>query len=447
MDKVMDDLLNLMLRKSASVEYRLFEILRESQAGCYEIEGDDIRRLLQLNELAHSDADRYFSMIEQTGYHKCAYALLLLLTRDYYYVPMDDSFGGFIEKAGLKGLALIIKALLAEYVNLQNSAQDNGQLIMQIFRLRADVRPSLILTIVTILIYETQGALDVDTKNVPGAVIRQRKIDLLKKIIDAYNQGDQISTESFECFFGITQGWDVDGVRRAEETGRSLLSDEKYAAALMVSRQLELELSSREYEMLVLGALYHNSQASSWQERNWRTLSAYLVDAIASRDDAEDLWQRVSLAFVQALHRQSHRYYLGDSSNGCREEVYLCMLPNLVDKLLSAKRMGLAVQVWERAWNDCLTALYSWTLPVVPFYVAQLLFYHKVMDIPAGLCPRSSVQMLDELPLVFLPGGSIEDTANACLLTVSRECKKLERIKIQDPLLYHKLELFLANQK
>jgi hypothetical protein len=208
----------------------------------------------------------------------------------------------------------------------------------------------------------------------------------------------------------------------------------------MVSRQLMLVLPYAEYKMLILGALRHNSQASSWEERGWRTLSAYLADAIASIDDVEELWQKVALSYVQALHRQSHQYYLGASSNGCSGELYLCMLPNLVDRLLSAGRMELAARVWTRAWNECLTALYSWTLPIVPFHVAQLLFYHKVVDLPSGMCSKSSVQMLNELPSVFLPGGRIESTANACLSTLVRNCRNLERIKLYDPLLYQKLE-------
>ena len=447
MDKVNEDLFNLMAGKSASGEYCLFDVLQESRVGSCEIEGVDIRCLLQLNDLVRNDAERYFSMIEQTRHYECAYVLLLFLVREHFYSPMNDSFRDIVEKAGEKGLVLIVKAMLLEYLNPQDGAQDNGQLVMQILRLRADVRDSLILTIVLVLIYETQGALDGTLENLPRIAIRQRKLDLLKKVVDEYNKSSQISTDVFRQYFGIEKGWDVEEMRRAEETGKMLRFDERYAAALMVSRQLMLALPGAEYEMLILGALRYNSQASIWKERSWCTLSAYLADAIASIDDVEELWQKVALSYVQALHRLSHQYYLGDSSNGCSGELYLCMLPNLIDRLLSAGRMELATRVWTRAWNDCLTALYSWPLPIVPFHVTQLLLYHKVMGIPSDLCSRSSVQMLNDLPSVFLPGGYIENTANACLSTLSRNCKDFDQIKLDDPMLYQKLEHHLENCK
>ncbi len=447
MDKVNEDLFNLMAGKSASGEYCLFDVLQESRVGSCEIEGVDIRYLLQLNDLVRNDAERYFSMIEQTRHYECAYVLLLFLVREHFYSPMNDSFRDIVEKAGEKGLVLIVKAMLLEYLNPQDGAQDNGQLVMQILRLRADVRDSLILTIVLVLIYETQGALDGTLENLPRIAIRQRKLDLLKKVVDEYNKSSQISTDVFRQYFGIEKGWDVEEMRRAEETGKMLRFDERYAAALMVSRQLMLALPGAEYEMLILGALRYNSQASIWKERSWCTLSVYLADAIASIDDVEELWQKVALSYVQALHRLSHQYYLGDSSNGCSGELYLCMLPNLIDRLLSAGRMELATRVWTRAWNDCLTALYSWPLPIVPFHVTQLLLYHKVMGIPSDLCSRSSVQMLNDLPSVFLPGGYIENTANACLSTLSRNCKDFDQIKLDDPMLYQKLEHHLENCK
>lgn len=447
MDKVNEDLFNLMAGKSASGEYCLFDVLQGSRVGSCKIEGVDIRCLLQLNGLVQNDAERYFSMIEQTRHYECAYVLLLFLAREHFYSPMNDSFRDIVEKAGEKGLALIVKAMLLEYLNPQDGSQDNGQLVMQILRLRADVRASIILTIVLVLIYETQGALEGTTENMPRTAIRQRKFDLLKNVVDEYNKSSQIPADVFGHFFGIEKGWNVEEMRRAEETGKMLRFDERYAAALMVSRQLMLALPYAKYEMLILGALRHNSQASSWEERSWRTLSAYLADAIASIDDVEELWQKVALSYVQALHRQSHQYYLGASSNGRSGELYLCMLPNLVDRLLSAGRMELAARVWTRAWNDCLTALYSWTLPIVPFHVTQLLFFHKVMDIPSDLYSRSSVQMLNDLPLVFLPGGCIENTANACLSTLSRNCKNFDKIKFNDPMLYQKLEQHLVNCK
>ena len=203
MDKVNEDLFNLMAGKSASGEYCLFDVLQESRVGSCEIEGVDIRCLLQLNDLVRNDAERYFSMIEQTRHYECAYVLLLFLVREHFYSPMNDSFRDIVEKAGEKGLVLIVKAMLLEYLNPQDGAQDNGQLVMQILRLRADVRDSLILTIVLVLIYETQGALDGTLENLPRIAIRQRKLDLLKKVVDEYNKSSQISTDVFRQYFGI----------------------------------------------------------------------------------------------------------------------------------------------------------------------------------------------------------------------------------------------------
>ena len=432
--------LNLLLKDVSSGASNLFDALQEAQLGRFEVEGVGTCQLLHVNIIADSDPACYYQMIEQTPYQGCAYTLLLLLVRDYFYCESNERFERIIHHAGPKGLAFIIKALLAEYVNPQRISQDNSPLVMQILRNRADVRPILMLVTVLVLIYETQGALDEADVNPPGSVIRQRKMGLLRKVLDEFNCKGAISNSEFVRLFGIENLWDADLMCRVEETGKSLLFDERYAAALMVARQLELELSDHDYEELALDALFYNSRASCWQTKHWRTLSVYIADTIAGLQEVGSVWKNVSTMAVQTLHRQSHQYYLGDSGNGLCSELYLCMLPNLIYNLLSEKKVDLAVKVWERAWNECLTALYSWTLPIVPFHVAQLLFYHKVMDMPSDVCSKSSVQMLNELPSVFLPGGCIESTANACLSTLARNCRELERIRLYDPLLYQKLE-------
>ena len=104
MDKVNEDLFNLMAGKSASGEYCLFDVLQGSRVGSCKIEGVDIRCLLQLNGLVQNDAERYFSMIEQTRHYECAYVLLLFLAREHFYSPMNDSFRDIVEKAGEKGV-------------------------------------------------------------------------------------------------------------------------------------------------------------------------------------------------------------------------------------------------------------------------------------------------------------------------------------------------------
>lgn len=425
-----------LMQDVASRKMCLFELYRESREHRRK---DDlcIYDFLKLNELASKDLVRYCSILEGTSHVSTAYTLINILSGDWMYGKLNRDYDRFVAMAGERCLKLLIESLVENFCNPRDISQDNEAAIYRILDLRDDLRPMLLLGTASDLIYETCGALQprkVGEDEVES--IRGRKIALLERITTKYKSDIlRISEDDIRKFFGYEDRWSDDEYRNARETGKSLGFNEGCAAALMTIRQFDISIPKREFSKLIVGALQFNSLASVWKVDNQSVLSVYLADSLVEGCDEQLIVDIVLEGLVAALYRQSHSYYLGNSESTRVADMYLWMLPDLVARLADKGDYALARRIFDRGWNDCLTALYSWVLPVTPLHVIQLLFYYRVFKLRSHE-GDGCAKLIEDLPQVCISNGQWVKIEDACLGTIRRNCINPQDLQEISPDIY-----------
>lgn len=416
----------------------LFELYRESRENYRQIEKFHVYDFLKINELVDKDVKRYCSIIEHASYVSVAYILIDVLSNEWKYGELNEDFERFVTHAGERCLLLLIESFLEDFCNSRDNNQNNEAAIYRILDLRIDLRPVLLLGIASNLIYATFGALRSRKDGTDRReMLRERKISLLEKITDKYKLDISRITENIiRNFFGYDCKRLDDNYRNTRETGKPLGFNEGFAAALMAIRQFDISISESEFSKLVIGALQYNSLASVWKVDNQNVLSVYLADSLVEGCGKQSILDIVCKEVVNTLYRQSHSYYLGNSDGTRAAELYLWMLPDLVARLADKGDCSLANLIFDRGWNDCITALYSWVLPSTPLHVIQLLFYYRVFKLISREGSECA-NLLEGMPQVCMPNGQWVKVADACVGTIERNCADLQKLKELSSTLYN----------
>lgn len=416
-----------------------FGVMKVSYGSVRSIEGYDCYDFMKVNELADKDPDRYFSIIETTPYDDIASEMLCVLLMPFRRKGASEDFVSLIAHFGAKGALLMIRLLIDDYVDVRTK-DTNQDLIWAIIDASEEYRSMLLMGTLAYVIYSTRGALEQKLGNELADSVRDAKLRLMDEIVDRYESDcSNLGYDDFVCFFNLNAVRDTEQLERMQETGLSGRLEGCYADALMLARRLDMKLTEDQLWSLTRGALLSNDISHYWATRDLPTLSLYLADAICSSGDACGMWARLSNAMQQALYRESRQYYLGGPGRSKSVELYLCLVPNVIENLIADDHLADAYAIWFEAWNACVTALYSWTIPSVPFHIVQFLFVYKVVYLSPYTKEWDNEQLLSQLPVVWLQAGHFEKVANACLKTLSKNLQDKSMLKDNEPKLFSRL--------
>lgn len=384
------------------------------------IEGYDLYDFLPINELVEKDPERYFSIIETTPCDEIASEMLFVLLMPFRHKVASGDFASLVSHLGVRGALLVIRILIDDYVDMRTK-DTNQDLIWAIIDASEEYRGMLLMGTLAYVIYSTRGALEQKLGNELADSVRDVKLRLMDEIMDRYESDcSKLGYDDFVCFFNLNAVGDTEQLERMQETGLSGRLEGCYADALMLARRLDMKLTEDQLWSLTRGALLSNDISHYWATRDLPTLSLYLADAICSSGDARGMWKQVSNAMQQALYRESRQYYLGAPGRSKSVELYLCLVPNVIENLIADDHLADACAIWFEAWNVCVTALYSWTIPSVPFHIVQFLFVYKVVYLSPYTKVWDNDKLLSQLPVVWLQAGCFENVATACLRTLAR---------------------------
>lgn len=397
-----------------------FGVMKVSYGTARSVDGYDCYDFMAVNELAEKDPDRYFSVIETTQYDDIASEMLCGLLMPFSHKGATEDFMSLFMHLGAKGVLLLLRLLIDDYVDVR-TMDTNQDLIWAIIDASEEYRGMLLMGTLAYVIYSTRGALEQKLGNELADSVRDVKLRLMDEIMDRYESDcSKLGYDDFVCFFNLNAVGDTEQLERMQETGLSGRLEGCYADALMLARRLDMKLTEDQLWSLTRGALLSNDISHYWATRDLPTLSLYLADAICSSGDARGMWKQVSNAMQQALYRESRQYYLGAPGRSKSVELYLCLVPNVIENLIADDQLADACAIWFEAWNVCVTALYSWTIPSVPFHIVQFLFVYKVVYLSPYTKVWDNDKLLSQLPVVWLQAGCFENVATACLRTLAR---------------------------
>lgn len=416
-----------------------FSVMKASYGLGRSIEGRDWYDFMAVNELAEKDPERYFSIIETTPYDDIAGEMLCVLLMPFRHKGASEDFVSLIAHLGAKGALLMIRLLIDDYVDVRTK-DTNQDLIWAIVDASEEYRRMLLMGALAYMIYSTRGALEQKSGNELADAVRDVKLRFLDEIVGRYELDcGNLGYDDLVRFFNLNAVGDTEQLERMQETGLSGRLVGCYADALMLARRIDIKLTEAQLWSLTRGALLSNDISHYWATRDLPTLSLYLADAICSSEDVCGMWTRVSKVMRQALYRESRQYYLGSSGRSKSVELYLCLVPSLIENVIDDRRLADAYEIWREAWNACVTALYSWTIPSVPFHIAQFLFVYKVVHLSPYTKEWDNDQLLSQLPVVWLQAGRFENVATACLITLAKNLPDRSMLKDYEPKLFERL--------
>ena len=416
-----------------------FSLMKAPNGSCRSVAGCDWYSLMAFNELAWKDPDRYFGAIEAARLDGIASEMLCGLLMPFRHKGATVDFVSLFAHLGAKGALLVVRLLVDDYMDVRTMGT-NKDLIWAIIDAKVEYRTILLMGMLAYMIYSTRGALEEKSGNAVVDSIRDAKLRFLDESVDRYEADcGKLGYDDLVGFFNLHAVGDVEQMDWMQDTGLPGRLAGYYADALMLARRLDLNLTEDQICSLTRGSLLSNDQSHYWTTRDLSTLSLYLADAICSSEDACGMWNRMSNVIRQTLFREARQYYLGAPGRSKSAELYLCMVPSLIENIIANGRLSEAYVIWRAAWNDCVTALYSWTIPSVPFHIVQFLFVYKVVHLSPYAKEWDNDNVLLQLPFVWLHAGRLEDVATACLKTLAKNLPDRSMLKDNEPKLYERL--------
>ena len=394
---------------------------------------------LKINEIAKREPNRYFNVIEKSQYCDVANEMLWCLLKPFFYKSCNSDFLHLVAHMGVKGAMLSMRLLMDAYVDAQTQ-NTNKDLLFAIINAKTEHRRTLLMGTLAYIIFTTSGALELKTGNPLADSMREAKVKLLEDFACCYESDcRKLSFNDISFFFQLNSTWDKEQVDRAIYTGMPCELSGCYSDALMLVCRLGIELDPEQVISLILGAMFSNDSSRYWTTGPLPTLSLYITDALYSVSNTMSMWEKLSYAMRQYFFRESRQYYLGAPGTNRAAELFLCAVPGVIEKLIAGEQMEEACKVWYDTWNYCLTALYSWAIPSLPFHIVQFLFVYKVVNLSPHIKDFDNYKLLLQLPFIRLMDGRIENVAMACLKALAQNLPDKSTLKDNEPKLLEKL--------
>lgn len=243
-----------------------------------------------------------------------------------------------------------------------------------------------------------------------------------------------VDIEMLSVLFGLdSANGDAAELSRFRETG-ALPSgiNRPYAQALMLARLIDAVLSQSEWTLLLSRSLTFPDRSQYWEIKAHKSLGIYAGAVVAQADNPMKIWTDCRANWNQRIYRTLHEYNKA-SSNYAAETIFdaylstaVCAIDNLLyrpqmrgagNNTPTDTDMGTAFAIWQDAWNDCETALYSRFLPTTAFHMIQVLFVYAALKF-SRYRRLDLIYLLDRLPVVELQQIGRQDVRNACLKTL-----------------------------
>ncbi len=291
-------------------------------------------------------------------------------------------------------------------------------------------KPAILLAVVSLIVFNLDGRLHGDKDGEGSTSRRAGHADILRAFLLSLDPEIKKATKSIDielisAFFGLDTAGDAKLLTRCKETGEiSAAEGRLYAQALIVARLIDAELTQEQWGMLLQRSLLFKDRSVTWEDGGYKTFGLFAGQAISRADNPLCLWDEV-LAWWNATIYLSIN---GDNQARyeARLDAYLASAACAIDDLLYPKdynngRMDVetAFHIWKRAWNDCITALYSCFFPNGSFLTAQALFTYAALK----FIDRVDIgELADQLPFVELRSHTRIDTRKACLYNLLENC-------------------------
>ena len=291
-------------------------------------------------------------------------------------------------------------------------------------------KPAILLAVVSLIVFNLEGRLHGD-KDVEGSTSRRAgHADILRAFLlsldpEIKKAAKSIDLELISAFFGLDIAGDAESIAGGKETGEiPAMAGRLYAQALIVARLIDAELTQEQWGVLLQRSLLFDDRGISWEDGGYKTFGLFAGQALSRADDPRRLWDEVLAWWNAAIYKDIN----GDDQarREARLDAYLASAASAIDDLLYPKDYNngrtdaeTALYIWQRVWDDCITALYSRFFPNGPFLTVQALFAYAALKFIDNVDIR---ELADQLPFVELRSHTRIDTRKACLYNLIENC-------------------------
>lgn len=291
-------------------------------------------------------------------------------------------------------------------------------------------RPAIVLAIVSQIVFALQGNMSDRGNEHDSSAIQEKNKTTLRTfyqsiIPDIEKLIKHIDLDLLSAFYGLDIAMDIAIIKDAIETGLIPHANGRlYAQALIVARLIDIELTDKQWSMLLQRSLLFEDCALSWNDRSYKSLGIYAGAVITLTEKPMEVWADAITAWNRLVYR---------AINGLEDQVkyesrldaYFSAAACTIDGLLIGSRAtikgkkaaDLAWEIWQRAWSDCVDALHSCFFPTAAFHMSQALFVYAVLNF---LDKIDYTVMLNQLPWVMLRNRGSANSRTMALVNLAK---------------------------